>query len=149
MQRILPVFILSVCGLSFAPVIAALPAILPSILPAIAYRQAASTVGAAIHLQPNMPRAQQLSQVKFMLTQRGGSLILPENCACQMAVYDASNQAIAQNLPLASTSVETRQVIGTTFTFPAPGRYTIVLSGHAKDQSFNSFELIFPAIVRP
>jgi hypothetical protein len=142
MYRLLPLFIFSVFGISFAPLIGALPS--------IAYRQMASTVGASMHMEPrDMPRAKQASPTWFMLTQKGGSLIPPENCACQVAVYNSDNQAIAQTVPLSITSVETHQAIGTTMTFPTPGTYRVVLSGQSRDESFQPFELTFPVIVSP
>ena len=103
-----------------------------------------------MHLKPqDMPRAKQASPTWFMLTQRGGSLIPAENCACQVAVYNSDHQAIAQNSPLTTTLVETHQAIATTITFPTPGTYTVVLSGQSKDESFQPFELTFPVIVSP
>ena len=142
MHRLLPLFILSIFGISFAPLIGALPS--------IAYRQMTSAVGASMHLEPqDTPRAKQASPTWFMLTQRGGGLISPESCACQVAVYNVSNQAIAQNSPLSVTSVEAHQAIGMTLTFPTSGTYRVVLSGRSKDESFQPFELTFPVIVSP
>jgi len=142
MDRILPIFILSVIGISMSPLIGALPS--------LAYRQMSSAVGASLHLEPHdMPRAKQASPAWFMLTQRGGSLIPPQNCACQVAVYDSNHQAIAPNLPLSTTLVESHQAIGTTMTFPTPGTYMVVLSGRSQDESFQPFELTFPVIVSP
>ncbi|MBW4661165.1 MAG: hypothetical protein KME15_21015 [Drouetiella hepatica Uher 2000/2452] len=142
MHRILPIFILSVLGISVTPLVGALPS--------IAYRQMASTVGASMHLEPHdMPRAKQSSPTWFVLTQRGGSLIPAGNCACQVAVYNSSHQVIAQSLPLSTVLVETHQAISTTMNFPNPGTYTVVLSGRSKDESFHPFELTFPVIVSP
>jgi hypothetical protein len=146
MHRILPIFILSVFGISLAPLIGALPS--------IAYRQMtpSATVGATMHLEPNdMPHAGQASQTRFMLTQRGGSIIPPAKCRCEIAIYDAGNRAVGTNVnrrPLSAMSANP-QAIGTTVTFPTAGTYTVVLSGQAEDQSFEPFELIFPAIVSP
>jgi hypothetical protein len=149
MHRVLPLFILSVFGIAFAPLIGALPS--------IAYRQMATstTVGATMHLEPNdMPHAGQASPTWFMLTQRGGSIIPPANCRCEIAVYDANNQDLSVGTntihhPLSTVSVNQHQAIGTTVTFPAAGNYTVVLSGQSQDKSFDPFELIFPVIVSP
>ncbi|HEY9643830.1 MAG TPA: hypothetical protein V6C57_25295 [Coleofasciculaceae cyanobacterium] len=150
MHRILPIFILSVFGISFAPLLWALPS--------IAYRQmtTSATVGATMHLEPNdMPHAGRASKTWFMLTQRGGSLIPSANCRCQMVVYDAGNRALSvgttavHQFPLSPVSVDHHQAIGTTVTFPKAGTYTVVLSGQAQDKSFDPFELIFPVVVNP
>ncbi|MBI4783906.1 MAG: hypothetical protein HY785_21690 [Oscillatoriophycideae cyanobacterium NC_groundwater_1537_Pr4_S-0.65um_50_18] len=145
MHRILPIFILSVFGIAFAPLIGTLPS--------IAYRQqvaSSNSVGASIHLEPNdTPQANQASPMQFVLTQRGGGLIPPESCACQVAIYNSANQTIAQNIPLSTASTKASQAIEAMITFPAADSYTVVLSGQSKDDTFQPFELIFPVIVRP
>lgn len=142
MHKILPIFISAVCGLTFVPMIIALPL--------IAHQSRMTTtssdgVEAMIHVDPDdTPLAGQDSQTWFMLSQTNGRMISLERCNCQVMVYNASNEPIADDLSLSTLSVQGHDVISTTINFPAPGPYTVVLSGTAKDESFAPFELEFP-----
>ncbi|MBE9180069.1 hypothetical protein IQ268_15975 [Oculatella sp. LEGE 06141] len=140
MHRILPIFISTVCGLSFAPMIIALPL--------IAHQNqmvSADSIGATIHVDPNdIPLAGEASQTWFMLAQKDGSMIALENCDCQVMAYDSNNEPLAHHLPLSTISVQGHEAIGTTITFPTPGSYTVVLSGESKDGSFSPFRIEFP-----
>lgn len=147
MYRLLPIFIWTVCSSSIIPLAFALPL--------IAHQEKTSnTVGAMIHLDPkDSPYARKPTLTWFMLTRRGGNMVAPSTCNCRVSVYNAQSQTIAEQLPLSPISLEGHQKghqgIRTTITFPKSGAYTVVLSGQARDKSFEPFELKFPVTVRP
>ncbi|NJP12035.1 MAG: hypothetical protein HC866_23290 [Leptolyngbyaceae cyanobacterium RU_5_1] len=147
MHKILPIFVSTVCGFSIAPLI-----IVP---PLIAHQQQnAANVEVMIHLDPDdSPFAGKPTLTWFMLMRNNGDMIAPANCNCRVTAYDSGNKAIAHHLPLSTIQLEGHkkghQGIRTTITFPKPGSYTVVLSGQARDNSFNPFELKFPVTVRP
>lgn len=148
MHRILPIFVWTVCGFAIAP------SIFNSPLTAHQEKTVPRNLTAMIHLEPNdSPYAKKPTMTWFMLTRTNGDMIAPATCNCRVAAYDSSNQPIAQQLPLSTMQMEGHKkghkAIRTTITFPKPGSYTVVLSGQAKDRSFNSFELKFPVTVRP
>jgi len=147
MHRILPIFILTVCGISISPFVFALPMLAHQ-------QQSVVGVNAMIHLEPNdSPYAGKSAKTWFMLTRSTGEMISPANCDCHVAAFNAHNHAIAEYFPLSAMAMEGHQTghqaIQTAITFPKPGAYTVVLSGKAKDNSFKPFELKFPVIVRP
>ncbi len=116
--------------------------------------QAIGKLEVMVHLNPNgSPYAGKPSKTWFMLMQRNDNVISSIHCDCNVAVYNVYNQAIADHLPLSVTPVaghhQAHQVIRTTITFPHPGTYTVVLSGHSTNGSFTSFVLRFPVKVRP
>jgi hypothetical protein len=140
MHKMIAFFISSICSISIAPMIIALPLIAHQ-------NQTPMTdeVGAMIHVDPDdMPHVGKPSLTWFMLSQNNGEMIAPENCDCRVMVYDAENEAIAHHLPLSVTTVEEQPVLSTMITFPSPGVYTVVLSGESENDSFEAFELRFP-----
>ncbi len=148
MHRILPIFILTVCGISISPLVFALPII------ARHHPSGAGGMNTMIHLEPNdSPAAGKPAKTWFILTRRNGEMISAENCDCHVAAFNTRNHAIAEYFPLAAMPMEAhqagQQALGTTITFPKSGAYTVVLSGKAKDKSFDPFELKFSVAVRP
>jgi hypothetical protein len=147
MHKLLPLFILSVCGLAVSPLI--------STLPLIAHQMnAAGSVGAMIHLEPNdSPFAGKNTMTWFMLTRQSGEMIAPKQCDCKVMALDANEQPIVHHLPLTTMQLAGHQAgheaIRTDITFPKAGAYTVVLTGKSKDNSFDPFELKFPITVRP
>lgn len=96
MYRLLPLFIWAVCGSAIIPLAFALPL--------TAHQEKIGTsIGAMIHLDPDdSPYAGKPTLTWFMLSRPGGSMVAPTTCNCRAAVYNARNQAIAQNLPLST-----------------------------------------------
>lgn len=120
---------------------------------ALAHQSKPATLGASIHLDPNdMPQAGQASLTWFLLTRSNGSLVTPENCNCQVAVYDSKNQLVTHNQLLSTITLTaykqiTHRAISTHIVFPDPGDYTVVLAGRSIDGSFEPFVLDFPVLV--
>lgn len=111
-------------------------------------------VSVMIHLDPNdSPYAGKATETWFMLMRPNGAMIAPTTCNCQVKVYNWRKTAIAENLPLVTMPAPGHQadhkVYRTAITFPKSGIYTVVLSGTAKDKSFNDFQIKFPVTVRP
>lgn len=153
MHKILALLISVTCGFQFVLLASALFSIAhQAITQQSSAHQANSseTVNATIHLDPDdRPRAGQPSLTWFLLTQPNGDIISPSTCLCEVTVYNATDEAIAHDLPLSSIELEGHQAkghqaISTMITFPAPGDYTVVLSGQSKDGSFDMFILEFP-----
>lgn len=147
MHKILPVFGLTVCGLTIASMVASTSS---------AHQKLVSSGDIAVmaHFDPNdLPYARKSSDTWFMLMRRGGEMISPANCDCRVSVYDSRNRAIAEQLPLSTKPIEGHQkgheLIRTAITFPMAGAYTVVLSGQSRDKSFAPFELKVPVTVRP
>lgn len=131
-------------------------ALMINILPLDAHQQKPAPKGVEVmlHLDPDdSPYAQKPSETWFMLMQKNGDMISPANCNCRIAAYNSRNQAIAHHLPLSPMKLEGHkqghEASRTMITFPTAGAYTIVVSGRAKDKSFDPFELKFPIKVRP
>jgi len=147
MRKILPILGLTVCGLTLASIVNSTSS---------AHQKLTSTndVGVMVHFDPDdLPYASKPAETWFMLMRRGGEVISPSNCNCNVAVYDARNRAIAQQLPLSTKPIEGHQkgheAILTAITFPKAGVYTVILTGQSKDKSFAPFELTVPVTVRP
>lgn len=148
MLRIIPVFIWTVCASAIIPAI--------FVPPLIAHQQKTvdGNLEVMLHLDPNdFPYAKKPTLTWFMLMRRNGDYVSPDNCNCQVSVYNDRNQPIAPRFPLSKMQMEghkkEHEAIRTTITFPKPGSYTVVLSGRPKDGSFTPFELKFPIAVRP
>lgn len=124
-----------------------------SMLPAIAHQDqmsAIDSVSVMVHLDPDdTPQAGQPSLIWAMLMQPDGSELAPANCTCRIAIYNPNGERIAHHIALQEMVVEEQTVMGTTMTFEEPGRYTLVVSGQANDDSFEAFELTFPFTVVP
>ncbi|MBS9392336.1 MAG: hypothetical protein HEQ29_04030 [Dolichospermum sp. LBC05a] len=110
-------------------------------------------VGATIHIEPNdNPRAGEVTQAWFALTQKGGKVIPLKDCNCQLAIY-AEPHAVGEPAllepPLKPIEVERYQGIpGAEVTFPKPGAYQLQLSGKpVTEGSFKPFELKFVVTV--
>ncbi|NEQ28822.1 MAG: hypothetical protein F6K28_59700 [Microcoleus sp. SIO2G3] len=140
--RFLPTFMLTLSALAIAPFI------LPAIAHQAQHQATSSTEGGMevmIHLDPNdSPVAGSSSETWFVLTAPSGDNVPLANCNCEAMVYDANEQMVVHNLPLGATMVDDKEAIGTAITFPAPGSYTVVLSGQSQDGSFEPFEIRFP-----
>lgn len=108
------------------------------------------TVEVTVHLEPDdSPYAKIPSLTWFHLSHPDGETIPLSNCNCNLVVYNAQNQPIAQP-QLSETEVEGHeQPISTNITFPTPGTYQLVLTGEAKGDDFQPFELTVPVTVRP
>jgi hypothetical protein len=153
MRKILPICMATVLGVSLAPLIGMLP------LDAHQQKTTPKSVGAMIHLEPDdLPYAGKSTMTWFVLTRRGGAVISPATCDCQVVAYGADKQGSKTNwttdrLPLSTMAMaghqKGHQGIRTNITFPKPGSYVVVLSGKSKDGSFNPFEVKFPVTVRP
>jgi hypothetical protein len=109
-----------------------------------------STVQATIHLEPDdSPYAKVPSLTWFHLSHPDGETIPLSDCNCNLVVYDAQNQPIAQP-QLAEAEVEGHErPISTSITFPTAGTYRLVLTGESKGDDFQPFELAVPVTVRP
>ncbi len=147
MNRILSVIGLAVCGFMLVSMV-------DTPLTAHQKMMTDGDVGAMIHLDPDdSPYAKKPTLTWFMLMRRSGNMISGSNCDCRVAAYDSRNRAIAHHLPISLMPLEGHQkeheVIRTMITFPKPGRYTVILTGQSKDESFAPFELKFPVTVRP
>lgn len=141
--RFMPV----ICGLLGAATIA--------VSPLAAHQQQNTTdLDVMIHLDPDdSPYAQKPSLTWFMLMRKNGDMVSPAACNCRAIIYDSRNQVIDRNLALSTMSIpghkKEHQGLRTMITFPKPGKYKVVFSGQAKDNSFKSFNLAFPVTVRP
>jgi hypothetical protein len=155
MRKVLPILMTTVLGVSLAPLIGVLP------LEAHQQKMAANSVGAMIHLEPeDKPYAGKSTMTWFMLTRPGGAMIPAATCNCRVVAYaagksDSKTKSAWMNdrLPLSMMDMaghqKGHQAIRTNITFPKPGSYVVVLSGKAKDGSFDPFEMKFPVTVRP
>ncbi|KAM3113934.1 hypothetical protein [Phormidesmis sp. 146-33] len=152
MRKIPSICLATVLGVTLAPF---------WLLPLEAHQQKAApnSVGAMIHLEPDdSPYAGKSTMTWFMLTRRGGAMISPATCDCQVTAYATGKQGskpiwMTDRLPLSTIEMAGHQkghrAIRTNITFPKPGAYVVVLSGKSKDGSFNPFEMKFPITVRP
>jgi hypothetical protein len=143
MQKVLLACMLAACGLAIEPTLHS------SSLTAHQQHQSVSSDSSAvtvmIHLEPDdTPHAGHPSETWFMLMQPNGSVIPPVDCDCGAKVYDAQGEMVFHHLPFSTTWVNGYEAIGTRITFPAPGSYTIVLSGESTNASFEPFEITFP-----
>jgi len=142
MHKLLAAFISSVCGFSVALTAGNLFSL------AVNQIKTTETIAATIHLDPgNEPRAGQASLTKFVLTHSQGQPVPPSNCDCQIAIYNADNQLVMRDLPLSAVQTTGQQSISTIITFPTPGAYRLVLTGHSHNGSFEPFVLNFPVTV--
>jgi len=149
MQRLLPIFIWTVCGLAIVPPLVMMPP-----LSAQQYVTPSSRVNAMIALDPSdVLYAGKPTMAKFMMTRSNGDAIAPSECNCQVKVYTGYKEAIAHDLPtptIRATDHQAKdQAILAAITFPKPGAYIFVLSGQARDQSFDAFQLKFSVTVQP
>jgi hypothetical protein len=108
------------------------------------------TVQATVHLEPDdSPYAKIPSLTWFHLSHPDGETIPLSDCNCNLVVYDAQNQPIAQP-QLSEAEVEGHErPITTSITFPTPGAYQLVFTGEPKGDDFQPFKLTVPVTVRP
>ncbi|MGB7249679.1 MAG: hypothetical protein WBC73_12135 [Phormidesmis sp.] len=126
-------------------------------------------VGATLHIEPNdTPRAGEEALAWFALTRSGGRPIALSECDCELAIYQQQDQPslsettastdsqtpdsqIAPVLTPALSPITTEGyegIPGASFTFPAVGIYSLVLSGAPKQaDSFDDFTLAFDVTV--
>jgi hypothetical protein len=111
------------------------------------------TVGGTLHIEPNdVPRAKKPALAWFALTRRGGQPIPLADCDCRLAVY--SNSASEGDKPLATPGLKAvdaggyRDIPAAEMTFPAVGRYELVVTGKPTEKAdFQPFELSFEVTV--
>jgi hypothetical protein len=110
-------------------------------------------VGGTVHLEPNdNPRAGEVTQAWFALTQKGGKVIPLKDCNCRLAIYaepHAEGEPALLEPRLKPIQAERYEGIpGAEVTFPKPGAYELQLSGKPVNEgSFKPFELKFPVTV--
>ncbi len=113
----------------------------------------ADDVAATLHIEPDdLPKANEPTQIWFILTRQGGKLIPLEDCQCQLTVElepRTPNSPPLLEPPLQPrTSEGYRGVPGAEITFPQSGNYELVLSGIPKPgKSFKPFQLKYPVTV--
>jgi hypothetical protein len=113
----------------------------------------ADDVAATLHIEPDdLPKANEPTQVWFILTRRGGKLIPLEDCQCQLTV-ELESRTSSSPSPLEAvltprTSQGNRGIPEAEITFPQSGAYKLVLSGTPKPgKSFKPFRLEYPVTV--
>jgi hypothetical protein len=113
----------------------------------------ADDVAATLHIEPNdLPKANEPTQVWFILTRRGGKLIPLADCQCKLTVElvprTPSSPPLLEPLLQPRTSEGYRGIPGAEITFPQSGKYELVLSGTPKPgKSFKPFRLEYPVTV--
>lgn len=124
-------------------------------IPVIAHNvEISNEVAATFHIEPNHnPKAGKSNRAWFALTRRGGSSIPLSNCNCILKVYAVPRQEQAEPIlkpALSAINVEQYQEIpGAEIVFPQAGAYELEISGTAKDNSFQPFELTYTVNVLP
>lgn len=124
-----------------------------TMLPAQAHKtEISGDVAGTWHLEPNhSPKAGEPARVWVALTQQGGQVISLEQCDCTLAVY-ATNQPdaapVVQPTLQAMSPERFQNIPGAEITFPALGKYRLVLTGRPRaGATFAPFELSYTTIV--
>jgi hypothetical protein len=113
----------------------------------------ADDVAATLHIEPgDLPKANEPTQVWFLLTRRGGKLIPLEDCQCKLTVelepHTPSSPPLLEAVLKPRTSEGNQGIPGAEISFPQSGKYELVLSGTPKPgKSFKPFRLEYPVTV--
>ncbi|HEX2863125.1 MAG TPA: hypothetical protein VHN99_01045 [Deinococcales bacterium] len=119
---------------------------------ALAHEFASSgSVGGLLHLEPDDRVTAGAPAIAWVeLTQRGGKAIAPADCSCAFTAKAAAGGRVIQGQVNPKPSGEAKGRPGAVFTFPAAGKWTVILTGKPKGQAkFPAFTLKWAETILP